>query len=725
MTAVGSPVSDGTNQPQAERDARSAQRTSDSSEREGDATVPPSLLERIRWIFDEPGRTSDEKIQEALRWGVEYFDVENGHLVHIDPADGTHEVVHLSEPHPALPAGEQVPLADTYCRMVIANGETLLVTNASEEGWADDPAYRFFEFGCYLGTKVVTGSQFYGTLCFVDRASRESVDPNVDRAVLEGLAQEIGEELFRRTSEAAVEVGGDVQRMSNLLRGRVRDATSTGGWEYDPSTSTVSGTSQLGRLVGDPGTTDYDLTAALRFFPPAARERLRRAARNCLVEGTQIDVDASLIRTDEQRRWVQVRGERLVTDEGPPRLVGTVDDITARKRAERALQEEHNTLQQMYRIAADWEIAFEEKVRRMIEVGRNFLGLPYGFLTRIVDGEQRIVKARGTHALLQEGASCPLSEAYCRKTIEEDRLLTVHNAEAAGWGGDPAYEKFELGTYIGAQVRVDGELYGTICFASSVPRKEPFSEQAEMVVELMTLWIGYELSQLRSREQLQRQNDRLEQFAGVVSHDLRNPLNVAKGRLSLVREEAPLGPEMLVHLASIDDAIDRMDEIIQDVLALTQGEHSVNQEACESLSLAESARTSWDTVDTGPATLGVEENRSLYGHRGQLRRLLENLFRNAVEHAGETVTVWVGALDDGFYVEDDGPGIPASQRDAVVEEGHSSSKEGTGLGLSIVRSIVEAHGASLEIVDGRAGGARFEVRGGTFRHAEEPSHTGA
>jgi signal transduction histidine kinase len=91
--------------------------------------------------------------------------------------------------------------------------------------------------------------------------------------------------------------------------------------------------------------------------------------------------------------------------------------------------------------------------------------------------------------------------------------------------------------------------------------------------------------------------------------------------------------------------------------------------------------------------------------------VFENLFRNAVEHAGDDVTITVGTLDGGFYVDDDGPGIPEDERDRVFEAGYSTGEAGTGFGLSIVRDVVEAHGWDIRVVEGADGGARFEITG--------------
>ncbi len=109
----------------------------------------------------------------------------------------------------------------------------------------------------------------------------------------------------------------------------------------------------------------------------------------------------------------------------------------------------------------------------------------------------------------------------------------------------------------------------------------------------------------------------------------------------------------------------------------------------------------------------------------RLAELFQNLVQNAVEHGsdgatpgagpaadgGGVVTVTLGATPDGFYVADDGPGIPPDERDAVLESGYSTDDDGTGFGLAIVETIAEAHGWELSVTDSEAGGARFEFRG--------------
>ncbi|WP_159900464.1 PAS domain S-box protein [Salinirussus salinus] len=209
----------------------------------------------------------------------------------------------------------------------------------------------------------------------------------------------------------------------------------------------------------------------------------------------------------------------------------------------------------------------------------------------------------------------------------------------------------------------------------------------------------------RHERELRRQNDRLEKFASVVSHDLRNPLNVASARLELAREDCD-SP----HLDDVERAHGRMNRLIEALLSLArEGEVP---ESVEELSLEDVAEQCWAHVDTGEATLVVETDRTVSAEGTRLRQLLENLVRNSVEHAGDgPVTVRVGDLPDGFYVEDDGPGIPPDHREHVFELGYSTAEGGTGLGLNIVEEIAHAHGWAVEVTEGGDGGARFEFTG--------------
>jgi len=234
---------------------------------------------------------------------------------------------------------------------------------------------------------------------------------------------------------------------------------------------------------------------------------------------------------------------------------------------------------------------------------------------------------------------------------------------------------------------------------------------------------------VRRREgDLARQNERLDEFASVVSHDLRNPLNVAQGRLELLDDDCD-SP----HISRIETAHERMEALIEDLLALARTGRSVGD--TEPVSLERTVSDVWQTVD-GTGSLSVADDIGYVdADASRLQELLENLFRNAVDHAGDDVDITVGSLgggrdagdhgaagtgvgshaadepeaSTGFYVADDGPGIPSERREAVFERGHTTDDDGTGFGLAIVAEIAGSHGWSVRVTDADGGGARFEV----------------
>jgi signal transduction histidine kinase len=222
------------------------------------------------------------------------------------------------------------------------------------------------------------------------------------------------------------------------------------------------------------------------------------------------------------------------------------------------------------------------------------------------------------------------------------------------------------------------------------------------------------------REQLEAQNEQLDRFASLISHDLRNPLDVAIGRTNAIRKLNEK-PELDDHLASTQDALQRMKSIITDVLALARKGEDIGETM--PVSLTESTEQAWNTVETEEATLERELDAVITANPEALAHIFENLFRNAIQHAGEDTTITVGRLEDdtGFYVADDGPGIPEQERDRLLEAGESDAQNGTGLGLAIVESITTAHGWKLTVTDAESGGARFEFSGVEFEEGAVPT----
>jgi signal transduction histidine kinase len=155
--------------------------------------------------------------------------------------------------------------------------------------------------------------------------------------------------------------------------------------------------------------------------------------------------------------------------------------------------------------------------------------------------------------------------------------------------------------------------------------------------------------------------------------------------------------------------------MIEDLLTLTRAGGTV--EELEWVNLRTLVEGCWANVDTASAELEVTTDLAVFANESRLRHVFENLFRNAVQHTGDRVTVRVGQITGGtgFYVSDDGPGIPEEERSEVFGQGYTTAETGTGFGLNIVQEIVEAHGWEIDVTASSDGGARFDITGADTR----------
>ena len=230
-------------------------------------------------------------------------------------------------------------------------------------------------------------------------------------------------------------------------------------------------------------------------------------------------------------------------------------------------------------------------------------------------------------------------------------------------------------------------------------------EEYEYEGEQLFSGIIRDISDRKERERkLERQTEQLERFASVVSHDLRSPLQTARSTLAVARTT-----DDETALAELEALFDRMDELIDDVLALaTQGQVVADPEL---VSLEEVATDAWAVAGDDDTTLTVDSLR-MEADPERLRTLFENLFGNARDH-GDADEIRVEALADGFAVADDGTGLDHVDKERLFEYGYTESESGTGIGLNIVETVANAHGWRVEVGESDDGGARFsfhEVR---------------
>ncbi|PTT80057.1 two-component sensor histidine kinase [Pelomonas sp. HMWF004] len=208
-------------------------------------------------------------------------------------------------------------------------------------------------------------------------------------------------------------------------------------------------------------------------------------------------------------------------------------------------------------------------------------------------------------------------------------------------------------------------------------------------------------------------------FVADAAHELRTPLTALKLQLGLLRDAAP-GPEQDAAIDRLRGGIDRAVRLVEQLLALARAEPGATATRLP-LDLADLARQA--VADVQPLadrasvalTLTAPDPLPLTGDPQALRGAVRNLIDNAVKYGARTVQVSALHGTTGaplLRVDDDGPGIPAAQRERVFDRfqrGEGAAVEGSGLGLAIVQAAARQQGASVNLGDAPLGGLRVEI----------------
>lgn len=412
---------------------------------------------------------------------------------------------------------------------------------------------------------------------------------------------------------------------------------------------------------------EIDAMAATAFFQEEQQERILNSILEILETGTST-VRADLYTKTGERIPYEFRGTRLQNPHGEGlAIAGVGRDISDLKEQERKLARQGALLEAQQESVLDGILVVNED-NEMISYNGRFAEL-WNIPKEVVEqGNEASALEYATKQLLDPEEFHEKVE-YLYDNVEETSRDEIELTDGRTFDRYTTPLHGEDGTYYGR------------------------------------LWTFRDITEHIEREaELQRQNERLEEFTSIVSHDLRNPLNVAQGRVQLAREECDSED-----LEIAGRAHERTFALIDDLLTLSREGESVTD--IEHIELGRIVNRCWQHVETLESTLVSSTEQTIRADRNRLEQLLENLIRNAVEYGGDDVTVTVGDIDGGFYIEDSGPGIRLEDRDAVFDVGFSTRPDGTGFGLSIVKQVTDAHDWSIGVTEGTDGGARFEVTG--------------
>ena len=318
--------------------------------------------------------------------------------------------------------------------------------------------------------------------------------------------------------DGAVGVGERVRAVANSrdplgesfesIAGSIADAVVV----IDPDSTIVFANDELATLSG------HDRDALVggsfeRLIPPEYRDAHRAAVQQYVATGERtLDwdyVELSLLRADGEEVPVAVSFGEFERD-GNRYFTGVIREISDRKDRQHALEATNDALEELATLAARNDLSRDERIREALSIGRSRLDLPIGYLTRTEGATQHVEVVEGSSELVTAGMSAPLSKTYCRQTIQGDGLLKITDAERDGWADHPAFASFGVSCYLGGTIVVDGETYGTLCFAARDARDRDFTDAEGRLVRLLVEWVGNEIEREQRETELQRYADIIE-----------------------------------------------------------------------------------------------------------------------------------------------------------------------------------------------------------------------
>ncbi len=251
-------------------------------------------------------------------------------------------------------------------------------------------------------------------------------------------------------------------------------------------------------------------------FPWKEREFLKSTLEEAK-KGDKVSVETSLHFPDGIRRECRFDcNPRFNGDGGVDGLVILVTDITDRKRSER-------TLAELNALTSTRELSHEEKISEILRLGCEHFELPFGIISHVLDDQYTITHAQSPDHTLVPGTVFSLKDTYCIQTLKAEAPLATAHASESDFSRHPCYQIFNLETYIGAPLLVDGVVHGTINFSAPDIRKRPFSAADIQIVRQFADWIGYEIARQRDHQALMDAKTNLERVAST--DDLTEVLN--------------------------------------------------------------------------------------------------------------------------------------------------------------------------------------------------------
>ena len=497
--------------------------------------------------------------------------------------------------------------------------------------------------------------------------------------------QDISErrEVERLTSRYQKELEREVTDKTAALEAAQRIA-QMGSWELEVATQQVTWTQQMFRLAGmDADRTTLALEEPLRITHPQDLPRLQQTVEASIADGTPYELEHRIVRPDGEIRDVVSRGEPVFNRQGQViKLVGTLTDITSRKRLEQQVRDN------------------EELFRRAFD------DAPIG--VALVSPTGQFLRVNRYYSDLLEYSLDELLQMSFQDLIHPDDLA----ADLVG------LEQMNQGVIQTFQVEK------SLITKTGIVIPVFLNSSCVRNADGSPLYSIRHIQDIRDRLEVERIKD---EFVSIVSHELRTPITSIEGSLQLLGSRVYANrPEKAQNM--LDIAIKnstRLVRLVDDILSferLESGKVELTKEPCQVADLMLQAEDSVRSLADKTAVVLVVNPlpATLYAAPDSIIQVLTNLLSNAIKfsYPGNQVVLEAKVGGSGipailFSVTDRGRGIPAEKLETIFEQfqqvdvSDSRKKGGTGLGLAISKRIVQQHGGEIWVESQMGEGSTF------------------